>query len=125
MPNRTLTLGEREEIHGRMLRQWDADGMTWFCVDCLSDLPPIGYGQVLHVCPEIGQEPWREVELPPAEHKTKTFCPMTETGRFTKRGRPLYDRSAVAWCTCGWKAWERDRPAVRRLARAHRENPEG
>ena len=110
----TLTLGQKERIRGRFLRQCDAQGEPWYCVDCLADLPEDYFSHWDHRC-EI-PEP-----SPPAEHKTKTFCPITETGRFTKRGRPLYDRSAVAWCTCGWKAWERDRPAVRRLARTHRE----
>jgi hypothetical protein len=61
------------------------------------------------------------VRLEPAGHKTRTFCPMPETGRFDKRGRPMHDRFSAAICSCGWVKWERDRPAAQRLAREHRE----
>jgi hypothetical protein len=106
----TLTLGQKELLRGRFLRQCDACGEPSYCVDCLADLPDWEWWE--HRC-GIPQ---------PVAHKTQTFCPMPETGRFTKRGRPLYDRSAVAWCTCGWKVWESDRVLARRLARSHRED---
>lgn len=39
MPNRFLTILDRETLHGRSLRMIDVDTGVWFCVDCVADLP--------------------------------------------------------------------------------------
>lgn len=52
-----LTLADRELIHGRALRQSDDDGRTFYCADCLADLPPDEAGAMAHVCGQHDAEP--------------------------------------------------------------------
>lgn len=119
--DRPLTLADREVITGRSdLRCYDEDTSTWFCGDCLADLPA-SVEALSHVCGDPEPVP----AAPAVEHNTRTFCPMPETGYFDKRGRPMHDKSAAALCTCGWVVWGDNRVDARRLARAHRETQEG
>jgi hypothetical protein len=108
-----LTLGQKELIRGRSLTQCDAYGEPYYCVDCLADLPADKWEHWDHRCEDT-------TSAAPAEHKTRTFCPRPETGRFDKRGRPMHDRSAAAICTCGWSRWEGNRTLARAAARDHR-----
>lgn len=51
---RPLTLADRELITGRSdIGCYDEENCTWFCGDCLADLPA-GYEALFHIC---GQEP--------------------------------------------------------------------
>jgi hypothetical protein len=109
----TLTLGRKELIRERSLTQCDAYSEPRYCVDCLADLPRDGWWE--HRC-EIPQPA-------PVVHKTRTFCPMPETGRFHKRGGPLRDRWACAICSCGWSQWRDNRDLARAAARRHRDAP--
>jgi hypothetical protein len=48
--NTTLNLQAKEEIRGRSLRQWDETTSTWYCTDCLADLPDTKWTQLWHIC---------------------------------------------------------------------------
>lgn len=52
VPGEPLTLGVRELMHNRSLRQFYPETGRWFCVDCLDDLPEDQFGHFWHVCAE-------------------------------------------------------------------------
>jgi hypothetical protein len=62
-----LTLGVREEIQGRTLRCQDGPGGSWWCAECLADLPADLLGQLGHECgadPAVGDLVWVLGEVP-------------------------------------------------------------
>lgn len=127
-----LTLGQKQEIRGRWLTQYDPETGWNYCVDCLSDLPHdhLWHDHVCTDAPVCLDGSDLVVELPePVVHKTRTAEVGTEalTGHVDWYGRPtvIYGHVSKAFCTCGWKSgWCDDRPQARGLARHHREHPE-
>ena len=117
----TLTLGQKEILRGKFLRQCDAYGQPWYCVDCLADLPRDLWEHWDHRC-EIGSPlaalPQEHV---PAEHKTRTV--LMRPGyvvKVNRRGSRIHDKFAMAYCSCGWRVCWDNRELARSAARAHR-----